>query len=118
MKAVAENGYQCQEFESSHSERLHLMGFSIAQYAALRPILWHLTHNQNLELIRKIGLLMPATRLTSVSLDGPRRGRQITPGIPVLRDQELLNEQCIEFESGYTMANLLSDLNKRVFFWS
>jgi hypothetical protein len=94
------------------------MGFSIAQYAALRPVLWHLTHNQNLELIRKIGLLMPARRLTSVSLEGPRRGRQITPGIPVLRDQELLHEKCIEFESGYSMADLLSDLHKRVFFWS
>jgi hypothetical protein len=94
------------------------MGFSIAQYAALRPTLWHLTHSQNLELIRKTGLLMPAKRLTSTGLDGPRRGRQITPGIPVLRDQDLLHEKCIEFESGYSMADLLCDLHKRVFFWS
>jgi hypothetical protein len=94
------------------------MGFSIAQYAALRPTLWHLTHSQNLELIRKTGLLMPAKRLTSAAADGPRRGRQITPGIPVLRDQELLHEKCVEFELGYSMADLLSDLHKRVFFWS
>ena len=94
------------------------MGFSIAQYAALRPTLWHLTHSQNLGLIRKTGLLMPAKRLTSASLDCPRRGRSVTPGIPVLRDQELLHEKCIEFESGYSMTDLLADLHKRVFFWS
>ena len=61
------------------------MGFSIAQYAALRPTLWHLTHSQNLELIRKTGLLMPAKHLTSAGLDCPRRGMQVTPGIPVLK---------------------------------
>ncbi len=94
------------------------MGFSIAEYAALRPTLWHLTHSQNLELIRKTGLLMPAKRLTSAGPDCPRRGRQVIPGIPVLRGQDLLHKKCIEFEGGYSMADLLADLHKRVFFWS
>ena len=69
------------------------MGFSIAQYAELRPTLWHLTHSQNLDRIRKSGVLMPAEHLASTTLDGPRRGRQISPGIPVLRDQGLLHEK-------------------------
>lgn len=94
------------------------MGFSIAQYAALRPTLWHLTHSQNLEFIRNSGTLMPAECLTSAAVDGCRRGRQVSPGIPVLRDQELLHEKCIAFESGYSMVDLLRDLRKRVFFWS
>ena len=94
------------------------MGFSIAQYGALRPTIWHLTHSQNLELIRKSGLLMPAKRLASACLDSPRPGRQVTPGIPVLRDQELLHKKCIEFETGYSMEDFLADLHNRVFFWS
>jgi hypothetical protein len=94
------------------------MGFSIAQYAVLRPTLWHLTHGQNLELIKKTGLLMPAKCLASAAADGPRRGRQITPGIPVLRDQDLLHEKCVEFEPGYSMGDFVNDLHKRIFFWS
>lgn len=94
------------------------VGFSIAQYAALRPTLWHLTHSQNLELIRKARVLMPASLLTPASLNGPRRRREMTPGIPVLRDQELLHEKCIEFESAYSMTDFLNDLHNRVFFWS
>jgi hypothetical protein len=39
------------------------VAFSIAQYAALRPTLWHLTHRQNLAFIKKSRLLMPADRL-------------------------------------------------------
>ena len=81
------------------------MGFSIAQYAALRPTLWHLTHSQNLELIRKAGVLMPTILLTSASGHTPRRGRKIIPGVPVVRDQDLLHEKCIEFESGYNPSH-------------
>jgi hypothetical protein len=81
-------------------------------------MLWHLTHSQNLDLIRKSRVLMPAEHLTSMALDGPRYGRQISPGIPVLRDQELLHEKCIAFESGFSMADMLRDQHKRVFFWS
>jgi hypothetical protein len=61
---------------------------------------------------------MPAEHLTSTTLDGPRRGRQVSPGVPVLRDQDLLHEKCIAFESDFSMADLLSDLHRRVFFWS
>lgn len=94
------------------------VGFSIAQYASLRPTLWHLTHSENLELIKKAGVLMPTILLSSASLNGPRRKREINPGIPVLRDQDLLHEKCIEFESGYSMTDFLRDLRERVFFWS
>ena len=38
------------------------MAFSIPQYAKLRPTLWHLTHRENLNLIRKSRILMPADR--------------------------------------------------------
>jgi hypothetical protein len=94
------------------------VAFSIAQYAALRPTLWHLTHRENLDLIRESRTLMPADHLTATPLDDIRVSRQIDPGTPVLRDQELLHEKCVAFQAGYFLADWLSELNRRVFFWS
>jgi len=94
------------------------VGFSIVQYERLRPTLWHLTHSQNFDSIRKSRVLMSAEHLTSTTPDGPRHGRQIIPVIPVLRDQDLLHEQCIAFEPGSSMADFLRELHRRVFFWS
>lgn len=96
------------------------MGFTIEQYANLRPILWHLTHHQNLDLIRKSRDLVSAELLTSRTPGGRRRGQQQPPipGMPVLRDQDLLHEKNIEFELGCTMADFRRSLDGRVFFWS
>jgi hypothetical protein len=76
------------------------VAFSIEQYARLRPTLWHLTHRENVDLIRASRILLPAGRLTSVLPESVRRGRQIHSGTPVLRDQDLLHEKCIEFPHG------------------
>ena len=94
------------------------MAFSIAQYAALRPTLWHLTHSNNLDSIRKSRVLQPADCLVSAAQNGIRCNRQVTPGNPVLRDQKLLHEKCIAFESGLSMDDFLKELARRVFFWS
>jgi hypothetical protein len=61
---------------------------------------------------------MPAELLAHAAQASPRRDRQITPGRPVLRDQRLLHEKCIAFENGFSMADLLRELARRVFFWS
>lgn len=94
------------------------MAFSIAQYAALRPTLWHLTHRQNLAFIEKSRLLMPADRLAATPLESLRRVRHLEPGVPVLRDQELLQEKCIQLQAGFSFTDWLKELNRRVFFWS
>jgi hypothetical protein len=60
---------------------------------------------------------MSAERLEHAVPTSPRRDRQITHGKPVLRDQKLLHEKCIEFESGFSMDDLLRELARRVFFW-
>jgi hypothetical protein len=93
------------------------MGFSIHRYAELRPTLWHLTHRQNLDLVRKSRLLEPAELLTTTS-DDPRHGQQVISGKPVLRDQDVLHEKSIAFQLGFVMADFLRELNRRVFFWS
>jgi len=93
------------------------MGFSIAQYADLRPTLWHLTHRQNLDLIRESRFLKAAELLTSANLDSPRRTRQVIPGIPVVRDQKPLCENCMALQGDLSFADWLRELNRRVFFW-
>jgi hypothetical protein len=94
------------------------VAFSIAQYAALRPTLWHLTHRQNLDLIKKSRFLMPACGLYRAPLDAIRRRRQIGSGLPVLRDQDLLHEECIQLQAGFSFADWVKELNRRVLFWS
>jgi hypothetical protein len=76
------------------------------------------THRANLDLIRTSRALRPAEQLTTVPIEDIRRDRQIRSGLPVLRDQNLLHEKCIEFPPGFSFADLLNDLNRRVFFWS
>jgi hypothetical protein len=94
------------------------MAFSIAQYAKVRPTLWHLTHRDNLHFIRTSRTLKPADQLIPAPLDSVRRGRQVNAGAPVLRDQELLHEKCVALQAGFTFPDLLRELNRRVFFWS
>ncbi len=61
---------------------------------------------------------MPAEHLGFVPGANPRRGRPTNKPGPVLRDQNVLHASCIAFESGFSMSDLLKELNKRVFFWS
>jgi len=95
------------------------VGFSIEEYARLRPVLWHFTHKYNLPLIRRRQAMLSAAQLVPGAVtDEPRRGRSIREGVPVLRDQDLLHEGSVALQAGWTMADLVRDLNRRVFFWS
>src|SRR5687768_12656928 len=101
------------------------MPFSFARYAAIRPYLYHLTARENLDSLRACRRLESATTLltragregevrtkrramTAVVLDGRR---------VLLRDQSPLHEGNIDFAPGGTFADVLADLNRRVFFW-
>jgi hypothetical protein len=80
-------------------------------------MLWHLTHANNLALIRESRILMSAERLAPGIQAEPRRSREIVPGKPVLRDQKPISEKCIDFEARYSLGDFLRDLARRVFFW-
>lgn len=94
------------------------MAFTLEKYASLRPTLWHLTHEDNLPLIRETRHLLPANVLDSDRIGTVRRGRPVIQGKPVLRDQDLLHAACVEFTSGWAMDDFLRDQGSRVFFWS
>jgi hypothetical protein len=93
------------------------MAFELGTYAKLRPTLWHLTHRDNLGLIRTTRTLLPASELFPGPVQGPRRIRHVGKDGVILRDQDLLNEKSVDLE-GATFADFIRDLNRRVFFWS
>lgn len=94
------------------------MGFTIEQYAKLRPTLWHLTHLDNLASLRRMPILFPAEHFLAATPVVSRRDCIVTPDGVVLRNQALLHENCIAFVEGYSFSLFIRDLNRRVFFWS
>lgn len=92
-------------------------GFTIEEYAELRPFLWHITHAENLPLIRGTRVLCPA-RLLAGQEPTPRRSALRSPTGAVLRDQRLLHAGSVELRGGWSFRDLLQDLSNRVFFWS
>src|SRR5689334_15425278 len=93
------------------------MPFELESYLKLRPMVWHLTHRENLSNIRKSGALLPATELFSPPFVRPRRGETVGKFGARIRNQDLLNERSVELECG-TFQAFIKDLNRRVFFWS
>ena len=94
------------------------IGFTTDEYASARPTLWHLTHQQNISFIQSKRCLLPAAIVAPGCAGSIRRGRDIRPGHPVLRDQDLLHAGCVELTGGWCMEDFIHDLASRVFFWS
>ena len=94
------------------------MAFTTDEYAAARPTLWHLTHQDNLPMIRQTRRMLPAAVLAPTCVGAIRRGRHVVLGTPVLRDQDLLHAACLELTDGWNLEDYLHDLASRVFFWS
>jgi hypothetical protein len=102
------------------------LSFTHERYCQLRPFLYHLTAAQNLERIRKTGRLVSAqdlviaAQLARFLAEKRLRGREILiAGETVhIRDQSPLYEANIRFGDGWSFRDLLTELNKRVFFWA
>ncbi len=94
-----------------------MAGFTLDEYATLRPFLWHMTHAENLLLICQSLVLRPARSLAP-SLNGPRRQLVRGPQREVLRDQKPLHEANVRLGGGWSFSDFLQDLSRRVFFWS
>jgi hypothetical protein len=94
-------------------------------YLAARPYLYHLTHQDNVNNLRKTGQLFPACTL--MQLGGreelmrkrrPGSERVTVDGATiVLRDQEPLRSGNAKFPKGYAFEDLIENLNRRIFFW-
>ena len=101
------------------------MAFSLQRFAEVRPYLYQLTATGNLGRVRSRRCLESAKSLLTAAgqlgLLHHRRGRHHTitlDGMTVsLRDQTPRYEGNIEFEAGWTFAQVIALLNQRVFFW-
>lgn len=97
----------------------------IDHYLAARPSLYHLTHRDNLDSIRKTGQLVPACTLMQLGgredlLRTRRAGPQritVEGNIVVLRDQGPLHSGNAKFPQRYSFGDLIESLNRRIFFW-
>ncbi len=94
------------------------MPFTLSDFENRRPLLYHLTHAENLSSIRSARQLLPAAILEPEAVRSIRRRRPVVPGKPILRDQDLLHPSCIAFQDGWSLDDLLEDLGARVFFWA
>lgn len=101
------------------------MAFSLEQFAALRPFLFHLTAYDNLERVRRAGELESAAALIARS-DRPgllrerrRSGERVTvDGAEVhVRDQAPLHAGNVALPPDWAFEDLVKMLNEQVFFW-
>ena len=101
------------------------MPFTIEEFVALRPYLYHLTARANLPTIRKGGRLESAERLLvrggHKHLVTQRRPDCVTIVIDgatvIVRDQRPLYRGNIDFEDGWVFNDVIRYLNQHVFFW-
>lgn len=101
------------------------MPFTLDEFIRARPYAFHLTARANEARIRRTRTLCPASDIL-IAAGQPElisvRRREIIV-LPVngelihVRDQAPLHEGNIGFEGGWTMADLIRELNERVFFW-
>jgi hypothetical protein len=101
------------------------MPFSLTEFVQRWPYAYHLTSASNLRLIIEARCLLSAAELIAkagaAELMSTRR-RTHTPirvdGAEVwLRDQSPLHSANVAFEGGWNFTDLLSELNRLVFFW-
>jgi len=97
----------------------------VDRYAEIRPYLYHLTDESNLDHIRKEKVLSCAAELMKRAgrADLLRTRRQGHEPIEVdgsavsLRDQKPLLSGNMELTGGFTFEDVVEALNSRVFFW-
>lgn len=102
------------------------MPFDLDDFVRLRPMSFHLTARENLELIQATMRLHSAAALMEAAGDTsflrrrrPEAHRLQRDGatVAVLRDQAPLYEGNVALEGDWAFDDLVQSLNERVFFW-
>lgn len=101
------------------------MPFTVPQFAKVRPYLFHLTHRNNVENIRRSRVLHSAASLLRQAGDGSFPGRKRAESVTVqigsvtinIRDQQPLHAGNISLQSDWSFEDVVRSLNERVFFW-
>lgn len=101
------------------------MPFTLQKFQSLRPYLFHLTDQRNIDRIRRTGQLVSATRLLRAAKEHAVISAKRPECMPVtvdgdevwIRDQRPLHAGNVGFQDGWTFEDLLKSLNDKVFFW-
>lgn len=101
------------------------MAFTLTDYGRSRPYLYHLTSRANLPGITASRRLLSASSTLRMggkaNLVGRRRLEMLPVHVPggmvLLRDQSPLIAANVAFTSGWTLTDLILEINSRVFFW-
>lgn len=101
------------------------MPFTLPKFKTLRPYLYHLTDQRNIERIRRTGHLCSATLTLQAasqhSVIFNRRPESIAVTVDGeeiwIRDQRPLHAGNVGLQDGWTFQDLVKALNDKVFFW-
>jgi len=101
------------------------LAFTLAQFAATRPYLYHLTSARNADRIVRERVIHCAQHVFHSSNQhhwiNQKRTTTLTVAIDGMqidvRDQQPLYEGKTKLEGGWTFSRLIRELNSRVFFW-
>jgi hypothetical protein len=101
------------------------MPFTISEFAASRPYLYHLTARENLPWLLATRRLDTAAQLLEAAGATHHLRQKRREHLPLLlgehalllRDQAPLHEGNIEFRGATTFEDLIESLNGRVYFW-
>jgi len=99
--------------------------FTLTQFAATRPYLYHLTSQGNCKRLVQSRRLHSAAQVLRASRNRKWLDTKRTDIVTVtfegleldLRDQQPLYEGKTRLEGGWTFEDLIRELNERVFFW-
>ncbi len=99
--------------------------FTLGEFIALRPFLYHVTHRSNVEGIGLARVIHSVAAIAAACgqphLIRARRSESCAVTLDgcavVIRDQKPLHAANIDLLGGWTMADLLAALAERVFFW-
>lgn len=101
------------------------MAFTIDEFVGARPYVFHLTARANQGRIKRTRMLHPASSLLVAGdrMDLVSVRRRLSVELPIegevvqVRDQAPLHQGNIAFEGGWTLTDVIQELNERVFFW-
>jgi hypothetical protein len=101
------------------------MPFTLQDFAAKRPCVFHLTARSNLDLLRKQHILSSASLLFEEA-DCPnwlseKRRKHVEVAVAgrkvIVRDQAPLHLGNMKLDDGWSFGDFIAHVNQRVFFW-
>ena len=104
---------------------MNTLSFDPKSFANLRPLVYHITHQNNVPRLRKLGIIQPASEILRLAkqedLIRKKRNNELTiavdTGLVTLNDQVPLNFTNVQLNPGWREEDVVAYVNEHVFFW-